>query len=107
MAPDGGVTTLVYSSGLLSEIVEPGSRTLTIAHDGSGNLTSVVDAAGFSQSFAYDSTHRMIGDQLSPTVTSFTYDSVAGKLASVNQGLGSVTYIVPASIWAVLQAPWP
>jgi YD repeat-containing protein len=40
LTPNGGVSSLGYDdSGLLSSIVEPGNRTLTLKHDGSGNLT--------------------------------------------------------------------
>ena len=45
---DGGQTNLDYdpSSGLLSEIDEPGGRTLTFTEDAEGNLTGLVDADG-------------------------------------------------------------
>src|ERR1017187_9485916 len=94
---DGGTASLAYSSGFLTSVTEPGSRTVGVAMTGGSvpDVTQITDAAGFTRSFSYDTTHRMAGDSWDPYTEAFHYDS-AGM---VNQlWLGSSYYIPPYSI---------
>ena len=88
-ASDGGVTTLPYVGGELSSLAEPGTRTLTFTHDGYGNLTGLVDAAGDPRTFTYASplnADLLTQDQWAPYDTTFTYDPQHGLLTNVALG---------------------
>ncbi len=56
---DGNSTHLYYEnttfSNLITRVVDPFSRTNLLAYDNTGYLTNIVDVAGFSSSFKYDS----------------------------------------------------
>jgi len=51
----GRVSSMTYMSGLVSKIVDPGSRTYQFAYDANKRLTSATDPAGKPTQFAYDS----------------------------------------------------
>jgi RHS repeat-associated protein len=89
--PDGGVTTLIYSGGLLASIQEPGGRQLTFSHSGD-DLTGLVDEDGNSRTFTYDDDHHLTGDQWAPLDASFAYDA-DGLVSQVDLGEGTVYQI--------------
>jgi RHS repeat-associated protein len=95
-APDGGVATFTYSSGLLQTVAQPGGRVLTLTYDGSGNLVGLTDAAGGLHTFAYDGSHRLTNARVGPLSTTFTYAS-DGTVRTIDRGLGTLTTIVAAA----------
>ena len=101
-APDGGLTTLSYSSGLLSTIQEPGNRTVTLQHDGSGNLTGITDEAGFSRSLGYDGNHRLTSDNWAPLSSTVSYDPTTGRVNGISLG-GTTTYTLSSEAVQGLQ----
>src|SRR5262249_47895561 len=52
--PDGGVATFNYSGGLLSSISEPGGRTVTLTHNGAGELTAIQEPDQGVRTLTYD-----------------------------------------------------
>jgi YD repeat-containing protein len=96
--PDGGVTTFNYNGNQLASIQLPGGRTLTPGYDANNNLTSFVDAAGGVSSFGYDSSSRMVSEQVGPLSTSYTYSPSNGTLTQVNRGLGTMMAVTAAAV---------
>ena len=96
--PVGLVTTLFYSGGLLTSIVDPANRLTQFGHDGAGNLTTITDPDGLSRSFGYDSRHRLIS-QVSKRgfQTTYTYD-FAGRNVGVMRADGSTREIAPGAL---------
>ena len=90
---------------MLSSIVVPGSRTYTITHDSSEDLTSVTDPAGDLRTFTYDSDHHLTGDSLGSESTAFTYDATTGALIDSNSGLGSTLSITPSTFGGLQTTP--
>jgi len=45
-----------FSTNLISHVVDAFGRTNLFAYDNSGHLTNVIDVAGLSTSFTYDTT---------------------------------------------------
>lgn len=91
--PLGGVTTYAYGSSSTT-ITLPGGQQTT-HHYQNGLLSSIVDAAGFIESFVYDAARNVVQhtDQRGHT-TVHTYDS-RGNVLSSTDGLGrtwSYTY---------------
>jgi RHS repeat-associated protein len=89
--PNSYLTTLTYGSNLLTTVTDTSGRTLTFAHNSSGQLTKVTDPAGRTVTLAYDSS----GDLTSITntgggVTSLTYDS-GHHLLTVKDPRGETT----------------
>jgi YD repeat-containing protein len=62
---DGQVTTLSYTGHFVTRITDPANRVTTLAHDGSGRLTSITDPAPGGgattpqTAFGYDSSDRI------------------------------------------------
>lgn len=80
--PFSRVTTFAYTSGLLSSVTDFASRVTSIAHDGSGRVSSITqpDPDG-------------AGPQSAP-VTSFTYDTtIASQLVTITDPRSKVTEI--------------
>ena len=102
-APDNGVTTLDYdaSTGLLTQIVEPGGRTLNFTQDTAGNLTGLVDADGQTRSLGYNS-HLVTSDDWAPYATTVTYAD--GRVSQVSLGGVQITQIAPAATTALAAA---
>jgi RHS repeat-associated protein len=87
---DGGITTLVYASGLLTDIYEPGSRHLSVSRDGNNNLSLITDTVGKVRTLTYDDCHHQVqSDAWGPWQSSFTFDPASGLL--VGLGLGSLS----------------
>jgi YD repeat-containing protein len=96
--PDGGVTTFLYNSGsgLLSEIDEPGGRTLTVGRNGS-DLTSITNPDGSVHTFIYDTQHRVTQEMWNPVSASYTYDQGTALLSAVNRGQGVTLSVSPVN----------
>lgn len=91
--PLGGITTYSYGSNSTT-ITLPGGQQTT-HHYSNGLLSSIVDAAGFSESFVYDGARNVVQhtDQRGHT-TVYTYDT-RGNVLSSTDALGrtwSTTY---------------
>ncbi|HEV3256736.1 MAG TPA: hypothetical protein VG013_07655, partial [Gemmataceae bacterium] len=102
---DGGLTTFSYTSGLLATVAEPGNRVITLTHDGSGNMTGIVNADGGLRTLAYDSVHRLVNDRWGPLNATFSYDPTSGVLSSINLGLGSTLAVSPAAVQGLATSP--
>jgi YD repeat-containing protein len=102
VAADGVTTTLGYSGGDLTTIVEPGTHSLSLQYDGSNDLTLLTDEDGNTRTFSYDGNHHLTQDQWSPYHTTFGYASSDGLLTEVNQGAG-ITWGVTAQAGQGLQ----
>ena len=50
---NGNQTTLTYTSGVLSSVTDPFSRTLTFTTNGSGNVTQIADSTGTVATYDY------------------------------------------------------
>ena len=76
---------------LLGSIADRNGNTITIVHDGSGNVTTVTDPVGRSLVFSYDASSRVttITDPLGRTVR-YTYNP-QGSLATFTNPAGGVT----------------
>ncbi len=96
--PDGGVATFSYSGGLLSSLQMPGGRYLTLSYDGSNNLTGLVDAAGSVYTFGYDTSNRLVNEQVGPLNTTYTYSSGNGTLTQINRGVGTTLSVTAAAV---------
>lgn len=98
---DGTSTTLTYSGGLVTGITEAASsgtpRSVSMAYDGSSNLTLLTQEDGKTRSFAYDAESHLTSDQWDPYGSSFTYDSSTGLLININQGGGIVVTTIAAT----------
>jgi RHS repeat-associated protein len=84
--PDGRTNTFNYNTGLhISEIDDPYGRKTTLACDSSWKMTNIVDAAGLTNSFAYQGANGWITSLTTPYgQTRFNYYYVAD--ASVTDG---------------------
>ncbi len=93
IAPDGGVTTLTYSSTLhrLLSVTDPVGRTTSSTYDASGNQLTSVDGAGYTTAYAVNS--RGLPTSITPPdpdsagpltspVTNLAYDSY-GRLITI------------------------
>jgi RHS repeat-associated protein len=102
--PDGGVGTFSYSSGLLATVKEPGNRTVTLGYT-SGYLTTIQDPDGSIQTFGYDASHRLNNVQHGPLNSTVTYDTTAGLINGINQGLAVSWTIAPAAAVGLATSP--
>lgn len=50
----GRVTTISYSSGLVTSVTDPFGRSATFEYDGNGNLTRITDMGGYWTSLSYN-----------------------------------------------------
>jgi RHS repeat-associated protein len=94
--PDGGVTTFLYTQGALSEIDEPGGRTVTVGRSGS-DLGSITNPDTFTHTFVYDGQHDVTQEQWNPATASYTYDPGADLLSEVDRSQGVTLSLTPAS----------
>jgi RHS repeat-associated protein len=102
-APDGGRTTLTYSGGFLSQVSEPGGRTVSVS--ASTTLNHLTDADGNLRTFTYDSGYRLTNDKWAPFNATFSYDATTGRLTQVNQGLGSTWAVHPRQLQGLATGP--
>ena len=91
---NGNTTTVAYdSSGRISTVTDPASRTLTFTYGNTTftNLaTSVNSSVGISYSYSYDSQGRLIQvTKPDSTTVSFTYDSQS-RITTVTDSNGKV-----------------
>jgi RHS repeat-associated protein len=89
--PDGGTTTLSYTSGLLSSIQEPGdaaARTFAIARATGTDITKISGPGG-TRSFGYDGHDRITSDSWDPLAVAFRYDQTSGLLDRITLGDGT------------------
>jgi RHS repeat-associated protein len=95
---DGGITTLTYgnnSGALLSQITEPGNRTVGLADTGTA-LTTITAEDNTTRTLGYDGSNHVTSDSWAPLNAGFGYDATTGLLNNVNLGLGSSYTIVSA-----------
>ena len=95
--PDGGVATFTYSNSLLASIQLPGNRSLTPSYDSNKNMTGFIDAAGGVHTFAYDTTGRLVNEQVGPLNTTYTYSPSNGTLIQIDRGLGTKLSLTAAA----------
>ncbi len=95
--PDGGVATFNYNNNRLTSIQLPGNRTLTPTYDSNNNLIGFTDAAGDAYTFGYDTAHRLIGEQVGPLNTTYTFSASNGTLTQINRGLGTTLGVTAAA----------
>src|SRR5207253_3073536 len=103
--PDGVLVTLAYGQDMqgnqrINNIYESGSRTVsTIRSSFNGNLTGITDPDNNSENYSYDSSNRLINENIVGNTlnATYTYDSTSGLLASEDQGLGSTLNLAPAA----------
>ena len=94
--PDGGDTTLTYSSGKLQHIIEPGGRTFTLGHSGN-ELTLITDPDSNSRTLAYGGdfvTSYSDGDTVNSNVyeESFNFVSIDNYYSAVEPDFGVSTW---------------
>jgi RHS repeat-associated protein len=90
---NGNTITYTYTSGVASGFTDSVGRTYTIAHNGSGDVSSVTDSTGRHVDYAYTSS----GPELLSTVTdtgggttTYGYDSFVGAVNQVTTPAGHV-----------------
>lgn len=90
---DGDLTTFTYDASSTT-ISDPRSNESTLAHDGSGNLTSSTDAANRTRTIGYDGTgNRNAVEQPLGALHLRSYDPASANVASVTNDAGNtVTY---------------
>lgn len=118
--PNGGITSYVYSGGMLQEVVDPMNGTTgyvynglaepvsvtdplggatTMSYDGSGNLTSLTDPLGHERQWTYDSHDNVLSYQDSNgNTTNYAYnlmDEITSATAPPPGG--ETTYVYDAS----------
>ncbi len=117
--PDGGLATFQYSNGYLTNILEPGGRTVTVTVDGSHNLTGLADVDNSTavgndlRTFTYDpaGSHRLMNDQWGTWNTTYSYEPASSALMTINRGHDSVVTtdttltIRPANIQGLVTSP--
>ena len=94
--PDGGVATFNYTGSLLTSIDQP-TGSIAIGYNLGGDVSGITDAAGNSWSFSYDTSGRMVNEQIGPMNVTFTYDTTSGALNGIDQGVGTPIAIMPAA----------
>jgi RHS repeat-associated protein len=73
---NGNTTTLTYSSGRLSTVTDPSSRTLSFSYNTAGRVSSVTDSASRTVSYGYNTSGNLTSvTDVGSGVTSFTYDT--------------------------------
>lgn len=90
---NGNTTTVAYdSSGRLSTVTDPASRTMTFTYGGSfpNLVTSVAASAGVSYSYSYDTSGRLVQvTKPDSTTVSYTYNSLS-QITAVTDSNGNV-----------------
>lgn len=86
------------SSSCITEISDPGARTVLYGYDGSGNLTSVTDVGGGVTHYGYDSAHRLVSVENSLGGTTTIAYGTGEVVSSETDPLGrTTTYAIGAS----------
>jgi YD repeat-containing protein len=90
---NGNATTVAYdTSGRLSVVTDPASRTMTFTYGGSfPNLaTSVTTSVGVSYSYSYDTSGRLVQvTKPDSTTVTYTYNSLS-QITAVTDSSGKV-----------------
>ena len=69
-----------------------------MTYDGNNNLIGLIDAAGGVYTFGYDTSNRLVNEQVGPLNTTFTYSSSNGTLTQINRGLGTTLSVTAAAV---------
>lgn len=96
---DGTLATFTYSSGLLSK-VETGTGITTITRDGSNNTATIINPDGKTRTLVYTNS-KLTSDTWGPLRSTYTYDSNAGKLTSVDRDAGDTLTVHPQAMQSV------
>ncbi|WP_214659220.1 RHS repeat-associated core domain-containing protein [Candidatus Formimonas warabiya] len=68
------ITQLAYSNSLLTQVTEPGGRSLQFAYYSDGKLQQITDPAGRTLQFGYDANGNMVTfTDLNGGITTYTY----------------------------------
>ena len=108
IAPDGGITTMTYSSPLnrLLTTTDPLNRTKTFTYNATGNMLTAVDAAGFTTTYANNAqglTTRVTqpdpdgAGPLTAPVTGFAYDALGRLTTLTNPDASTQTFTYNAA----------
>lgn len=70
-------------------VSSPGVGTVTLAYNTADDLSSVTDALGYTTSFTYDASHRLLTkvNALGATIVTNIYDASTGKVVRQDDGL--------------------
>ncbi len=79
--PEGGVTRMTWSAGLLTEVVDPTGVVVGFTHDEHGDVVATTDAAGNAARLERDHAGRVVA-AVTPSGhrTTFAFDDVTGLL---------------------------
>ena len=90
---NGNTTTVAYdTSGRLSTVTDPASRTMTFTYGGSfpNLVTSVTTSVGISYSYSYDTSGRLVQvTKPDSTTVTYTYNSLS-QITAVTDSSGKV-----------------
>ena len=88
-------TTFTYTSGLLSGITDPASRTTSFSHNANDQLTGITEPGSAAWSFSYDTDGHLTGrtDPLSESIT-FSYGS-ADRISGVTRADATTDSLTP------------
>ena len=89
--PEGGLTRLRWTGGLLTEVVDPTDVVVRFTHDAHGDLVSTTNADGHTARLERDDLGRVTA-AVSPSgrTTTFTWDPTTGHLAQRQDPDGAV-----------------
>lgn len=76
---NGYTTTLAYTSGRLTTVTDPASRTFTLAYGTNGDISTVTDSSGRQVSYAYDANGNLTS-VTDPAGHAWTYGYANGHL---------------------------
>jgi RHS repeat-associated protein len=83
--PDSSITTLSYSgSNKLQSIQGPGSRSVGVTINGSGDLTGLQNPDSGLLTFTYDGSNRATNEKTGAVSTTFAYSPTNGTLTTVS-----------------------
>lgn len=92
---NGNTTTLTYSNGLLTKIIDSVGRSLTFTYDGAGRISSMTDPLNRTWHYTYEGTPGVAGvpglttvSDPAGNVTKYSYVT-GGRLASVTDPRGN------------------
>lgn len=91
--PLGGVLSMGYEAGRLSEVTDADGVTETYDYDEGGNLVGIGDGSGAATSFTYDDTGRLVGRETPTGARSGAAFDDAGLLEEVTDETGAGTRV--------------
>jgi len=92
------VTTLEYTNGRLSKVIDPANRETLFEHDADGNLIKITDPDGTFRQFSYDADHKLVSKTSKRGHTSaYSYD-FAGRFTQSVRPDGSIWSLEPKMI---------